>query len=322
MRRFWMIVNVAAVISLLLTACVAAPQPGAQPAAGGEQKAAAPAESGGTLIVGRGGDSVGLDAGTVTDGESARVIGEVIEPLVRQEGKTTKIIPWLAESWETTDSQTWTFHLRQGVKFHDGTPFNAEAVKWNMDRWRDPNNKFRFGRTFEYYDSEFGKDFALDEVTAVDENTLQIKLHQPSAVLLAKLSLGFVFGMNSPKAVEEQGEKYGTAAGTSVGTGPFKFVEWVPDDHITVERNADWWGEGPKLDRIIFRSIPDNSARFAELQAGTVLQADLAQTDTEAAAADPNINLTVSPALRLCTAVALLSSVKVQLPSLSTLKLP
>jgi peptide/nickel transport system substrate-binding protein len=116
-------------------------------------------------------------------------------------------------------------------------------------------------------------------------------------VLLAKLSLGFVFGMNSPTAVMEQGDTYGTPAGGSVGTGPYKFVEWVPDDRIVLERNEDWWGEGPYLSRLIFRSIPDNSARFAELQAGTIDQSNpVAQTDLPAADEDPSINVNVLPA--------------------------
>ena len=304
MRKQWLKLAMLLSVLALLAACVApAAQPAAAPAA--EQPAAAsgssdqpgPDELDGTLVVGRGGDSVSLDDGTATDGESARVSNEVVEPLIRLEGTSTKPIPWLAESWETKDSQTWIFHLRKGVKFHDGSPFNAEAVKWNMERWRDPDNKYRFGRTFEYYDTEFGKDLAIQEITVVDENTIQIKLSQPSGVLLAKLSLGFVFGMNSPKAVMEQGDKYGTAAGGVVGTGPFKFVEWVPDDHITLERNNEWWGPKPRLAKLIFRSIPDNSARFAELQAGTVQQADLAQTDLPAAQADPNLTVNILPSL-------------------------
>jgi len=301
MRKQWLWATLLVVASLLLTACPAAvpagggADTGSAPAAG--EEAAASEGSGGTLIVGRGGDSVGLDSGTQTDGESARVINTVVDGLVALEGTSTKPIPWLAESWETEDSQTWTFHLRQGVTFHDGTPFNAEAVKWNMDRWRDPNNEWRFGRTFEYYDIEFGTDLAIEEVTVIDEYTVQLKLSAPSGVLLSKLAMHFVFGMNSPTAVQEQGDKYGTAAGTVVGTGRFKFVEWVPDDHITVERNDEWWGGAPKLERIIFRSIPDNSARFAELQAGTVHQADLAQTDLPMAAEDANIVIYEKPAL-------------------------
>ena len=316
MRRSFSILSVLVIFAMLLAACPApapaapaaeAPAAEAPAAAATEAPAAeatavpaaqAPAESGGTMIVGRGGDSVGLDNGTQTDGESARVINQVVEPLIRLEGTSTKPIPWLAESWETTDSQTWTFHLRQGVKFHDGTDFNAEAVAWNIDRWKNPDNEYRFGRVFEYYDTEFGTDLAMEEVTVIDEYTIQIKLSSPTAVMLNKLALGFTFGIQSPTAIMEQGDVYGTPAGTVVGTGAFKFVEWVPDDRIVLEKNEDWWGEGgPKLDQLIFRSIPDNSARFAELLAGTIHQADLAQTDLPMAMEDPNITVYVKPAL-------------------------
>ncbi len=298
-KRMWMLALVL-VLGMVLAACApaAAPAaPAAESAAPAVEEATGPGpdEMDGTLIVGRGGDTVSLDAGVVTDGESARVINQIVEPLIRLEGTSTKPIPWLAESWETEDSQTWTFHLRQGVTFHDGTPFNAEAVKWNLDRIRDPENEYRFGRTFEYYSYEFGETLGIDDVIVVDENTVQIVLSQPSAVLPNKLSLGFAFGINSPTAIMEQGDKYGTAAGTSVGTGPFKFVEWIPDDRIVLDRNDDWWGPRPNLAKIIFRSIPDNSARFAELQAGTIHQADLAQTDLPLAAEDPNIQVIVKP---------------------------
>ncbi len=315
-KRLW-IVALLAMVALVLTACPAA-APAAPADTGSEAAApageaaveeAAPTEGGGgTLIVGRGGDTVSLDAGVVTDGESARIIQEIVEGLTRIEGTSTRPIPWLAESWETEDSQTWTFHLRQGVTFHDGTPFNAEAVKWNFDRMRDPDNEWRFGRTFEYYTYEFGDTLPINEVNVIDEYTIEIVLGMPSSVLLNKLALAFAFGINSPTAVQEQGDLYGTPAGTSVGTGPFKFVEWIPDDRVVVERNEDWWGEGPKLDRIIWRSIPDNSARFAELQAGTVHQAELAQTDMQMASEDPNITLYTVPstgvgyiAFQMCT---------------------
>jgi len=183
------------------------------------------------------------------------------------------------------------------VKFHNGNPFNAEVVKWNMDRWRTPDNEYRFGKPFEYYDSEFGAETGIEDVKVIDEYTVEVKLMQPSAVMLAKLSLAGVFGMVDPQEVMAQGDKYGTPAGTAVGTGPFKFVEWIPDDHITLERNTGWWGGPPRIEKLIFRSIPDNSARFAELQAGTVHQADLAQTDLPAAAADPNLTIYKTPAL-------------------------
>lgn len=306
-KQMWIITLLLAALMALSACTAAAPAaPAEQPAQdttapteaeATDDSAPGPEDMDGTLIVGRGGDTVSLDAGTATDGESARVLQEIIEPLVRLEGTSTKPIPWLAESWETEDSQTWTFNLRQGVNFHDGTPFNAEAVKFNIDRWTNPDNEYRFGRTFEYYSYEFGDTLAIEAANVIDEYTIEIVLSQPSAVLLNKLSLAFAFGINSPTAIMEQGENYGTPAGTSVGTGPFKFVEWIPDDRITVERNDEWWGPRPNLARIIWRSIPDNSARFAELQAGTIHQADLAQTDLPLAAEDPNITLYPLPSL-------------------------
>jgi peptide/nickel transport system substrate-binding protein len=304
-KQKWIVALLLSAVLMLSACTTASPAAPAEPAADApaapaaegatDDSAPGPEDMDGTLIVGRGGDTVSLDAGTATDGESARVIQEIIEPLIRLEGTSTKPIPWLAESWDTEDSQTWTFHLRQGVTFHDGTPFNAEAVKFNMDRWIDPDNEYRFGRTFEYYSYEFGETLGINEVNIIDEHTLEIVLSQPSSVLLNKLSLSFAFGINSPTAIQEQGDTYGTPAGTSVGTGPFKFVEWIADDHITVERNDDWWGPRPNLAQIIWRSIPDNSARFAELQAGTIHQADVAQTDLPLAAQDPNLQLFTLP---------------------------
>jgi peptide/nickel transport system substrate-binding protein len=257
---------------------------------------AASTASGGTLIVGRGGDSVLLDASAATDGESWRVAGEITEPLVRLEGTSSKVVPWLAEKYESSDGLTWTFTLRKGVKFHDGTDLNADAVKWNFDRWMDPANQWRFGRTYEYWDTEFGENLKVEEVKVIDANTFSIKLASASAVILAKLTLAS-FGIASPKAVQEEGDKYGTAAGKAVGTGPFMFKEWIPNDKITLVKNPNWWGDGPKLDALIYRSIPDNSARLAEFLAGTIHQADLAQTDMPAARADPNIKEYTSPSL-------------------------
>jgi peptide/nickel transport system substrate-binding protein len=277
------------VLYLLIVAVMVLTQLAACKSSGG-------AGGGGTMIVGRGGDSVSLDSATVTDGESWRVAGEIVEPLVRLEGTSAKPMPWLAESWESADSQTWTFNLRKNVKFHDGTDFNAEAVKWNFDRWMNEDNPYRFGRTFEYYVAEFGENMKINEVKVVDDHTFQLVLAAPSAVVLAKLTLAS-FAIHSPKAIQEQGDKYGTAAGSAVGTGPFKFQEWIPNDKISLVANKDWWGDGPKLDMLIFRSIPDNSARLAEFLAGTIHQADLAQTDMATAEADPNIANYTLPAL-------------------------
>ncbi len=277
--------------------------------------AAAASGANDTLIQGRGGDSTALDPAIVTDGESARVCIPVYDTLTIIEGKSTKVVPWLAESWTTPDSKVWTFKLRQGIKFHDGTDFNADAVVWNFDRWSKKDFKYRYAtQKYEYWDNEMSQ--LVASYRAVDPNTLELTLTQPSSLILVKLTI-FAFGIVSPTAVQAQGEKFATQNGKPVGTGRFKFVTWVPNDKITVERNDDWWGgkanlaytEEPKIKTLIFRSIPDNSARFAEFQAGTLDIADLAQTDIITLQGNPNYDIV--PALSLSSGyIAFQQSVK------------
>ena len=274
----------------------AAPEPTTAPAE-------APAASEQTLIIGRGGDSVALDPAIITDGESARVCLAIYDQLVVLEGASTKPVPWLAESWTTSDSKVWDFKLRADVKFHDGEPLTAQAVKWNFDRWQDPNSKFRFpSQKYEYWDTEMST--IVDTTEVVDDLTFRITLKEATVLILPKLAL-FNFGIASPKAVEAQGESYATQAGTPVGTGRFKFESWVPNDKITVVRNDDWWGgkvtlpytQAPKLEKIIWRSIPDNNTRFAEFQAGTLDQADVAQTDLVTLEGNQDFVITITPSL-------------------------
>jgi len=220
-----------------------------------------------------------------------------MEPLVRLEGTTTKPIPWLAESWESTDSQTWTFHLRHDVRFHDGTPFNAAVVKWNFDRWRDPTNPYRFGRSFDYYAAVFSGDSAIEDIRIIDDYTIQIKLAQPSATILTNLALCGAFSMNNPQAVIAHGALYGTPGTLVPGTGAFQLTEWVPNDHITLARNVGWWKGPVRLDGIVFRVIADSSARLAELLAGTIHTGDLDQQDIPAAEADPHVTVYQRPPL-------------------------
>lgn len=262
----------------------------------------AEAAAGQTLIIGRGGDSVALDPAVVTDGESARVCSAIYDTLAIIEGPTTKVIPWLAESWDTKDSKEWVFKLRSGVKFHDGTDCDADAVKFNFDRWMDPKNEYRYAdQKYEYWDTEMSG--LVDKVEAPDKGSIKITLKEASSLLLVKLTL-FNFAIASPTAIKEQKEKYATQTGKPVGTGRFKFDSWVPNDKITVVRNDAWWGgngvaatQAPKLEKVIWRSIPDNSTRFAEYQAGTLDQADIVPTDAVSLEGDANYTKTVAPSL-------------------------
>lgn len=256
------------------------------------------------LIMGRGGDSVALDPAVVTDGESARVCLTIYDSLTSIEGPTTKVIPWLAESWDTQDSIEWIFKLRPGVKFHDGTDCDAAAVKFNFDRWMDPKNAYRYpDQKYEYWDIEMSG--LIDKVEVLDNSSIKITLKEASSLLLVKLTL-FNFGIASPTAIKEQKENYATQIGAPVGTGRFKFDSWVPNDKITVVRNNEWWGsngvaatQAPVLEKIVWRSIPDNSTRFAEYQAGTLDLADIAPTDAVSLEGDPLYTKTVAPSMSL-----------------------
>jgi peptide/nickel transport system substrate-binding protein len=168
------------------------------------------------------------------------------------------IVPMLATSWKISpDGRTVVFKLRQGVKFHDGTPFNAEAVKYNFDRMRDP--KFPSARRSEIA--------PVTTVVAIDPVTVQITLERPYSPLLYVLTdrAGM---MVSPAAGQKEGLNF---ALHPVGTGAFAFTEKVPQDHITLQRNPGYWDTGlPRLERIVFRMIPDDNARVANLKSGDV----------------------------------------------------
>lgn len=225
-----------------------------------------------TLVFGRGGDSTSLDPSRTTEGEAFKVTVNIFETLLNFGDEDTTIQPGLAQEWTPSeDGLTYTFKLREGVKFHDGTDFNAEAVVKNFDRWANGD-----ADTFPYYNSMFGgfkgeEGAVIESVTADGDNTVVIKLTRAQAPFLKNIAMS-MFAISSPTAFEKGDDEYER---NPVGTGPFKFVEWKPNETITIEKNADYWQEGlPKLDKIIFKSIPDNSARLNELMAGGIDLAD------------------------------------------------
>jgi peptide/nickel transport system substrate-binding protein len=167
-------------------------------------------------------------------------------------------VPKLALSWtHSEDYKTWTFKLRPGVKFHDGTPFNAQAVKWNFDRQKDPANKCRCAFYIGF----------INRVEVQDDLTVVYHLNDPSIMLAELLSPPTQNGViQSPTAVMTKGDDYNR---NPVGTGPFILKSWTAGDRIVVERNPNYWNPGhPHLDRIVFKPLPDNQSRFASLQAG------------------------------------------------------
>jgi peptide/nickel transport system substrate-binding protein len=222
------------------------------------------ASAGSTLVFGSSGDAVRLDPGDVTDGESIQRMDNIFEGLVEFEAGSVLIQPCLATSWETSaDGKEITFHLRKGVKFHDGTDFNADAVVFSFARQYDlehPYHQYGEWPYWGYMYSDIGK------VEKIDDYTVKVVLKNINASIMTSLAM-FTVNIVSPANAEEYKED---AFKNPCGTGPFKFVEWVKDDHITLEANEDYWRERAKLDKLIFRVIPDVSARLLALEVGEV----------------------------------------------------
>ncbi len=255
-----------------------------------------------TLVFGASGFPSSLEGVDSQDGNSLVVSSQITERLVDFAPGTTDLIPALATSWSANaDATVWTFELRQGVKFHDGTPFNAEAVKFNLDRWNDPNdpNSGRDqGKTFVpwgwVFGGPIGEGNVLESVKVTDEYTAELTLTQPTPFLPAFFA-AIYFQFNSPTAVKANGVNYGTPSVGSVGTGPFKFVEWVEGERVVLERNDDYWGEKAKVDRVIFRGIEQPTARLAELQAGSIdIAVLLTSDDLPTVEKDPNLKVAIA----------------------------
>jgi peptide/nickel transport system substrate-binding protein len=282
-------------------AAAAAPTAAAKPAA---KPAAA---TGNTFVFARGGDSVKLDPAVITDGESHRVTTQVLEQLLKFDAQTTNVAPSLAQSWEVSDGgKVYVFKLRSGVKFHDGTPFDAEAVVFNFERWMDAKSPYRpDGSDFTYFKKFFGgfkndekteKDLAVESVKAVSADVVQITLKRPQAPFLNNMAM-FPFAIGSPTAIKKDAAAFAKAP---VGTGPFKFVDWIPGDRITLEKFGDYWGDKAKVDRVIVRVIKENTARFLELKAGTIHGMDgVNPDDIKTAKADPNLQILMRPSMNI-----------------------
>ncbi len=216
------------------------------------------------LIFACSGDADKLDPADVTDQESTARTDSIFEGLVQYSEGTTDIEPCLATSWNvSTDGKNITFNLRHGVMFHDNTTFNASAVVFTFARQYDVNNPYHQYGEWAYWGYMFSD---IQSVEKIDDYTVKIVLSRPNAAMMTSLAM-FTVAIVSPT----NAAKYGADAFSHpCGTGPFKFLEWVKDDHITVVANPNYWRGAPKLDKIIYRVIKDPSARLLAIQAGEV----------------------------------------------------
>jgi peptide/nickel transport system substrate-binding protein len=277
--------------------------PGASAAASSSAEPSAAPKEGGTLVVALSGDINRTDPSLVDDANSTYVESQVIETLVTlKPGTADEIIPALATEWSLSDDAlTYTFKIREGVKFHDGTPLDAAAVKYNFDRWINiPKSYVDLGYTY-YIDTVVTPQ--IKEVTAPDATTVMVTLNAPNSAFLLQMTLT-PFAISSPTAMEAgnasapdfKDNTYATGGPTAmVGTGPFMFKEWVPGDHLTVVKNPDYWNKaagGPYLDQITFKPIAETTATLNAVQAGDVdLAMQISPVDVPTVKADSNLQV-------------------------------
>ncbi|GAB2830658.1 ABC transporter substrate-binding protein [Microbacterium insulae] len=272
-----------AIGALVLTACAS------QREDGGDTGEASDVDP--TFVFAASGDISGLDPAMANDGETFRVSRQIFEGLVGVEPGTADPAPGLAESWEQSeDGLSYTFQLKEGVTFHDGTDFNAEAVCFNFDRMNNFTG-VAASESLSYYWGKLMRGYADTGTSiyggceATSDTEVVITLTQPFAGFIPALSLPS-FAIQSPAALEEYAadEVGGTAEapvlseyaqGHPVGTGPFKFESWSPGESVELSAYEDYWGEQGAVQEIIFQVIGETTARRQALESGSIDGYDL-----------------------------------------------
>jgi peptide/nickel transport system substrate-binding protein len=226
--------------------------------------APAAAQPAGTLVVGLVAEPVNLDPAQVTDLNSNRVGRRVVETLVTFPDESTQVVPGLAESWTISkDGLQYTFKLRSGIKFHDGTPLTAEAVKFSIERQINPEHPAHKLGKYPFANFFFGN---VKAVEALSDERVAFLLKEPRASFLAILTAGAA-SIVSPTAVMKTGPDYPLQP---VGTGPFKFASWDRGQRVVLEKNPAYWKFPVKVDRVIYRPIVEDQARLTELLTGSL----------------------------------------------------
>jgi peptide/nickel transport system substrate-binding protein len=271
------------------TAAVSGAGPTAAPT---EAPAAAGPPQGGTIVVGLQAEPTTLDSQQISDYNSHRAAYGIYDMLLRFKDESTEVEPGLAERWEISENGLeYTLYLRHGIKFHDGTDFNAEAVKFNIDRQIDPNHPYHDTGEFPYAEFTWGM---VDRVEVVDTYTVKFILKDRFAPFLNHLAM-HPAAMASPAAIEKYGRDFSIHP---VGTGPFKFVSWTPGVEVVLEKNPDYWRGAPNIDQVIYRPIIEDQSRLTEFEAGTVnFIVNVPPDDLARLKADPKYTVVEQPGM-------------------------
>lgn len=308
-KRIFAALCVLVLASMILGACGPAATPTKPPAQPTTAPTAPPTQPPAekTLVIAIGADATYLDPESVMNNESGFVMSAIFDGLTKYKKGTSEPGPGLAERWDISpDGKVYTFYLRKGVKFHDGTPFNADAVVKELDRVKNPNHPYYVYKqegVHSFADFTWG---VVESYEKIDDYTVKITLKEPHAPFLASIAMVWS-GIMSPAAVE----KYGFDVNYHpVGTGPFKLVEWVRNDHITLEANKEYWDGAPKVDKLIYRVVPESSVRLLKLEQGEVhILADVDPEDYARIKSNPDLKLLEQPGLTI-NGIALICDAK------------
>jgi peptide/nickel transport system substrate-binding protein len=237
------------------------------------------------LIIAQGTDASTMDAHHSIDSPTDSILSHMVETLVELTPKG-EIVPKLAEKWEVSaDATEFTLRLKRGIKFHDGQPFNAEAVKINFDRRLDPKAATKFGFLVAQ----------IASVTVVDEYKVKFKTKVPFAPMLSYLT-HTANGIQSPAALKKSWDNPVTMP---IGSGPFIFKEWVPGTKVVMVQNNNYWGKKPALSEVTFRVIPDDASRLVALETGEVHAAvRIPPFDIPRLQTNPKITILRTPSMR------------------------
>lgn len=217
----------------------------------------------GTIVVARPADASSLDPARPSDNESSEVISQLYDTLVRYRPGTTEIEPGLAVAWEVDPAgRSWTFRLRPGVRFHDGTALDAAAVVFSFERQRDPQHPYHRGK-FAYWENAFKN---IERVEAIAPMIVRITISDRFAPFLAAMAT-FPVSIVSPAAVARSGDDFGDHP---VGTGAYRLERWTRGERIVIVRNPDYWGPRPAIERVVFEVVPDARQRLIALESGAV----------------------------------------------------
>jgi peptide/nickel transport system substrate-binding protein len=250
-----------------------------------------------TLVIGIAADPTGFDPEAVTNNTSNFIMSTIYDSLLKYKPGTTTVAPGVADKWViSVDGLTYTFHIRPGLKFQDGTPLDAKAVFWNIDRLLNKDNPqyiFNTGTVEGHIKSTYG---AVESYRVIGDDTVEFKLRQPSAPFLNSLAMGGN-GLVSPAAAAKEGKDY---RNHPVGSGPFTFREWRARDQVILDANPDYWNGKPKVDRLIFKQYPEAQAAVLALKRGEVhILGDLSIQNVSAIKSDPNLELLTQSGLAI-----------------------